>query len=240
MDNSLPLSLAASLAAIGVGLLLPGPAMVGAMLATAHGGRRRGLAHSAGIVTGSALWAIIATLTVVAAISIDPILFAAMLVAGGAYLLLLATCFVRPGKRRMIGSGPADNRSAARAYKSGLLLQAANPKAVLTWAAAIAISAGPRAPVLLPLLAAVAGVALEVSFYTALVWFMSRGGTMIAFGRRQRLFGAMAAAIFALSGLWLLHSAYLAATAAMTFSLKPGGTFFHEAVCHLKVRWGRF
>lgn len=200
----------ASVVAIGAGLLVPGPAMVSTIITTARGGWRLGAAHSAGIITGSAVWAATATAVVAAAVSIDRQMFAALSGVGGVYLLMLSFDLARP--RVVANTETVPSKGKAPGYASGLMLQVCNPKAVITWAAAIAISASPQAPAALPVIVATAGVILEAGFYSALVATFSYSGAVVAYQRGKRLFNALAAGIFAASGLWLLCSAYLTGT----------------------------
>lgn len=230
--TSLPwLLMAASLGAIGVGLLVPGPAMVSTMLATTSGGYRRGLAHSAGIVAGSAVWAACAAAAVASAVSIDRHLFALLLAAGGAYLFIVAIFLAGASTAAPAEAEAMPGRRIASAYWCGFMLQISNPKAVLTWAAAIAISASPGGHAAVPLLVGVAGVALEAGFYAALVAAFSRGAMVTGYRRRKRLFDALAAAVLGLSGLWLLNSAYR--TAAASGAARSAECLsWHEGVRH--------
>ena len=123
-----------------IGAASPGPATLMIMNTAARQGRLAGVFLSFGIVTGSIFWASVAALGFVAALKTSVLLFTAMKLAGGAYLLFLAFRALRSAATRTRPDAPApapEPVSFRRQYMRGLLLHLTNPKAPLVWMATL-------------------------------------------------------------------------------------------------------
>jgi len=132
-----------------VGGASPGPATLAlASTGLAHG-RPPALALAAGIVTGSAIWGVLAGLGLGALMLSHAWAAEALRSIGALYILWLAVraarSAMRPGDPRLAKAAP---RSLGRAYLGGALLHLTNPKAIFSWGAVFAVavpaSAGPE------------------------------------------------------------------------------------------------
>lgn len=97
-------------------------------------GRPAGLLAVAGIVTGSALQAIAATLGLSALLAASQPAFTALKTAGAVYLVWLGTQALwraRRSAREPAGSAPAVSGSGWRSFRAGLLTNLLNPKIIV-------------------------------------------------------------------------------------------------------------
>lgn len=105
----------------------PGPALLYALRQSISGGFRTGLATGAGLATVAALWTAAALLGLKAVFALVPWAYLALKVAGAFYLIYVAVALWRHA--RQPAAAVADPGS--RAFVGGMLVNLANPKAVL-------------------------------------------------------------------------------------------------------------
>lgn len=113
----------------------PGPAMLVALRSTLAGGRAAGFATGAGLALIAAFWTMLALAGLEAVFRAFPWAYAAFKIAGAGYLLYIAWRTWRDAKRP-VGQGALPRR---RAFLDGLLVNLANPKAVLFAAAVLVV-----------------------------------------------------------------------------------------------------
>lgn len=117
-----------ALAAVPI-VLLPGPDTLVVLRSLVRGGRRRGLATAAGILTGLAVWVTVAAAGLSAMLRASEFGYALLRIAGATYLIWLGVQSLRfrravpaagerPARRGLLGSG----------FVSGLLTDLLNPK----------------------------------------------------------------------------------------------------------------
>ncbi|MEQ1725606.1 MAG: LysE family translocator [Sphingopyxis sp.] len=126
----------------------PGPSNM-AIMATAMGaGRVPALMLTAGVVSGSMFWALVAATGLTALLEHYAWALTFIKVAGGLYLLFLAYKSARSAMAATVReqAGDASSATLAALYRRGLYLHLGNPKAVLTWVAIMALGLRPDAP----------------------------------------------------------------------------------------------
>jgi threonine/homoserine/homoserine lactone efflux protein len=115
------------LAFLGVAALLimiPGPDMALVTASALAGGRRAAWSAARGIAAGSALWGAAVALGLAAVLSASPVLFAALRLAGAAYLVYL-------GVQQLRAHHTVTVRRSGRPFVQGLLGNLLNPKAAV-------------------------------------------------------------------------------------------------------------
>lgn len=111
-------------------VLLPGLDMAFVLASALVGGRRAGLAATAGIVAGGVCHVTMGALGIVALLQLVPAAFNAVLLAGAAYIAWIGIALLR--SRAAFGDLPQTRmRSQAATFRQGLLTSLLNPKAYL-------------------------------------------------------------------------------------------------------------
>jgi threonine/homoserine/homoserine lactone efflux protein len=123
--------LAAFTAASLVLIFTPGPDMTLFLGETLRGGRARGLAAMLGVATGLLMHTMLAALGLSALLAASAAAFAAIKVAGVAYLLWLAVAALRHGTALTLDAEATNGRPLHRAYLMGLGVNLLNPKIVM-------------------------------------------------------------------------------------------------------------
>lgn len=113
----------------------PGPALLFAMRATLAGGRWSGIMAGIGLASIAAGWTLAALLGLDAIFRLVPWAYGALKLAGAIYLLHIAWRTWRSA-RQPIATGGASIR---RAFRDGVVINLANPKAVLFAASVIVV-----------------------------------------------------------------------------------------------------
>lgn len=119
----------------------PGPATLAISGTSMAHGRRAGVQVALGVVTGSAIWGIMAGLGFSAVMMAHVWLFEVVRYAGAAYLLYLAIKALRSAwKGDVVVAAVGVKRGL---FWRGLTLHLTNPKAILSWGAIYAIALAP-------------------------------------------------------------------------------------------------
>ena len=200
----------ASFIAIGLAFFAvavsPGPANItNAVVAMSHG-RRASFVYSVGLTVGIALWGIVAATGLGAVMQTSVVLFSALKVLGGLYLLWLAW---QSGRGAMAPAPDAGVKIATgRWFWRGLILNVSNPKTVVAWMAALAVGLDANATAG----ALAAGVILctLVAFGVFLGYMLvfSHARMRAGYRRVSRAVGFAIAGLYTVAGLSLLRSAF--------------------------------
>jgi len=179
--------------------LAPGPSTV-LIIRNSLQSRRSGMMTVLGNETGVFLWGLVAALGLTALLAASEVAYDVMRYAGAAVLVVFGVQAIRAARRGAGGGaglqlgadGGADGPSrgsAGRSYRTGVLMNLANPKA-----AVFAMSFLPQfVPDGVPKLPAIVGLAalqavFEVGYYGAYVWSVARlRGVLSRAGVRRRL-----------------------------------------------------
>jgi homoserine/homoserine lactone efflux protein len=114
--------------------LVPGPAVVFVVTQGLRAGRRAAMVASLGILAANAIWFVASALGIGAVLVALPGLLTALRWAGAAYIAWLGVDALRPRPHANAGM-LAGATAAPRPFRTGVLLQLANPKALLFFAA---------------------------------------------------------------------------------------------------------
>ena len=203
----LPSGLGIALATYAIATASPGPATLAIMGTAMSQGRAQGLVLAAGIITGSLIWGVVAATGFAAVMESASVVLGALKLAGGLYLLFLAWKAARAaltpdGAAARSRTVPAMSLRAA--YRRGLLLHLTNPKAVLAWAAIIALGVGPATTSGdIMLMLGGCGV-LGVVIFAGYALLFSTPAMVRGYARARRGIEAVFAAVFGAAGLRLL------------------------------------
>lgn len=140
----------------------PGAALLYFIKTCMTAGRRAGIAVGVGLGTAAAGWTLAALLGLETLFALFPWTYTALKAAGALYLLWIAVQTWRAARDPLA----ANDRPAGRAFVSGLLVNAGNPKSML-FAAAVIVVVFPQGLAGSDIALIVANhLLLEIAFYT--------------------------------------------------------------------------
>ncbi len=195
-------ALLTALLAFFVAAASPGPATLAqAQVALAHG-RGAALRFGSGLAFGLAVWGAVAAFGVGAVLVQSAAALWALKVVGGAYLLWLA---FKSARSALNPTGTTAPKLQARAwFQGGLLLNLANPKAVLAWIAVLAVALPDTGSDAVLILATLACCCLGWVIYAGYAVIFSVPGARRIYDRSSRIIDGVAAAFFGIFGLRLI------------------------------------
>lgn len=186
----------------------PGPSNMAIMGTAMRDGRLPALALTAGVITGSLFWAILAATGMSAVLAAYAQALFVIKMFGGVYLLYLA---FRAGRSAMkpvsdfvsVDTGRATPRYRAL-YRQGLLMHIGNPKAIMAWIAIMSLGFREDAPAgMLP--AIIGGCAiLGVIVFGSYALLFSTASMIALYTRLRRWIESVLSVVFAAAGLKLL------------------------------------
>jgi threonine efflux protein len=135
--------------AFALAVASPGPSTLAIMAMSMERGRGTGLTLALGVTAGSFTWGLLATAGVSTLLAAHAEALYFIKVAGGLYLLFLASKSARSAMRpdhtqvsaRMVGS-----QDLGRIFLRGYMMHLTNPKAILGWIAIMALGLPPAPP----------------------------------------------------------------------------------------------
>ncbi|MEU1626382.1 LysE family translocator [Streptomyces sp. NPDC020096] len=191
---------------------VPGPSTALIIRHSLRGGRRAGFATVLGNETGVFLWGVAAALGFTALLAASQVAYDVMRYTGAAVLIWFGLQALRASRRAGGGDEGAEPAAAApsawRAYRTGVWVNLANPKAAIfamSFLPQFVPSGAPQLPTVIGL--ATLQALFEVAFYGTYVWFVHRmksvfdrasvrrrmerisGGVLVALGLRLALEG---------------------------------------------------
>lgn len=123
--------------AIGIGAASPGPSFVLVARTAVSQGRTHGLLAAAGIGAGGLVFAVLALLGLHSVLSLSPMLYLALKLAGGLYLAWLGWRIWRSAQQPLHIDSTQAAPPARRAFATGLFTQLSNPKPRLSTPASL-------------------------------------------------------------------------------------------------------
>ena len=188
-----------------IAIASPGPATLALSGTAMEGGRGPGLALAMGIVTGSAVWALIAGMGLGAVMMSHDWAVGLLRYAGAGYLAWLAfksaRAALRPGAAVARAAGA---ESLRHAWARGALIHLTNPKAVLFWGAMFAVVVPPDAPGWVLWQVGLSCLATSTLTMTLLALGFSARPVAAAYLRLRRWFDGVFALLFGLAALKVL------------------------------------
>ena len=189
-----------------VGTASPGPSNLAIMATAANHGRKAALVFALGVVSGSMLWATVATLGVSAALIAYSQFIIAVKIFGGLYLLWLA---FKSG-RNAVATAAASvmklkrTQTFASVYARGAMLHLTNPKAILVWVSIVALSSDSTRSSHGAVIAGCAAIGCWVFGGYAVLFSMDSVRRMYV--RTRRALEGCLAVVFGIAGIGLLTS----------------------------------
>lgn len=177
----------------------PGPAVLMAARTGVTEGMRTGAFLAAGIGAGAVVWASAALFGLTILFQLAPALLVGLKIAGGAYLLWMAWHLWRDADRPIVTDTGRPPRTAASAFRLGLLTQLANPKPAVMFSAIFVGTVPPGTP-LVVLLALLTVVFLNETLWNVFVARIfsldrTRAGYLRLKGGIDRTFGGLLAVL---------------------------------------------
>ncbi|SFI84116.1 LysE family translocator [Jannaschia pohangensis] len=196
----------AVLAAFSLVAVAPGPANLAVSVVAMSHGIGPALRMAAGLALGLAVWGVIACLGFGALLAGSEVALTALRLLGGAYLCWLASRSARAALGpRAVAAAP----SPVRPFRTGLLLNLSNPKAVFAWLAALSMGLGPEAGPGFVTLATAFCAVIGLCNYLGWALLLSRGPVRRAYARAAVWIDGVVAALFAAAGLGLIRQGLL-------------------------------
>ena len=181
-------------------LASPGAALLYCIKTCVSAGRIAGLATGAGLGTAAALWTLAALLGLESLFTLFPWTYTTLKVAGALYLIWIAIQTWRQA-RNPIGESPTPK---GRAFISGLLVNAGNPKSML-FAAAVIVVVFPQGLTAPQIALIVANhLALEILFYSTLAVLLTSASARRGYLGAKPVLDRIAASLLGALGLRLL------------------------------------
>jgi threonine efflux protein len=186
-----------------VGALISPGANVILVSQLAASDRTRSAAFAAlGVTVGATIWATCAVLGVHAFFQAFPQLRLALQIAGGLYLLYVASRLWRSNGALL--NGHAQSVSAFAAFRLGFLTNITNPKSALFFGSVFAAAFPPEPTLTLQISAVVMVVINALCWHLLLAWLFSRAQVRTAYARTRNVANRVASAIVGALGLTLL------------------------------------
>ncbi|GLS18654.1 amino acid transporter [Labrys miyagiensis] len=184
----------------------PGPSNMAIMGIAMRQGRLPALAFTAGVMTGSITWALLAATGISTLLAAYANAIFAIKIGGGLYLLFLgwkaARSAIKPQPLdRSPVTGPVDY---GRLYRRGLMLHLTNPKSILSWIAIMSLGLQAEAPGR-TILAIIAGCALlGITVFGGYALLFSTDLMVRLYQKTRRWIEATLALFFGFAGIRLL------------------------------------
>jgi threonine/homoserine/homoserine lactone efflux protein len=196
---------------LGVAVLVivtPGPDTALTIRNTLLGGRPAGIATAAGVVSGQAVWALATSVGLVALLLASEPAFAAVRIAGAAYLIYLGlqalVAAFRAGRNGRIEVGPRRDLPRRVAARQGLISNLGNPKMAAFFPSLLPQFVPSGEPTFLPLLTlGLVFCALTFVWLSAYAVVVARAGDLLRRPRIRRAMEAVTGAVLVALGLRL-------------------------------------
>src|SRR5688572_22628623 len=187
--------------------IAPGPDMALVTSTALARGRRAGIRTSAGISTGTIIWATLAGVGVAALLQASAEAFTVIRLVGAGYLCflggraLLEAITTRP---EPVGDGAVENRpaGAGRPYRQGLLTNLLNPKVGLFYTTLVPQLVEPGDPIaLVSVFVGLAHATIGFAWLAVLAAAVDRAGNILRRPRIRRALAGLTGAVLVAFGL---------------------------------------
>lgn len=189
-------------------VISPGPAVLAILAAGLSEGRAKALSLTAGVLTGSSIWAVAALIGLVGLLETlgDALIW--LKIASGLYLIYLGSKALRGA---LSDDAPAAMRIGARDtlggyFLAGLLIHLTNPKAVFGWVATMSLGLKPGATTGEAAVLTAACLAVVISLKLLMALVFSTQGLRKAYLRARRAIMFAFAGFFTFAGLRMILS----------------------------------
>jgi amino acid exporter len=188
----------------GLTFLSPGPNLLVVVQSSLSVGRAGGIAAGLGVALGDAIYAALGLLGMTAVIGHSGDLFAAIKIAGGAYLLWLAWKMLAGRASSGVAAGPGAIQASSNLFVRGLVTDLANPQTVLFFASIFAVTLTAATPAWAKVLSWFGIVATSATWRSLLSFAFSRKRVRSVYSRWERAFERIAGVALAGFGAKLI------------------------------------
>jgi threonine/homoserine/homoserine lactone efflux protein len=206
----IPTSLLSISAALTLGAISPGPSFVMVARTALAESRRNGLAAAVGMGIGGVLFSVAAVAGLLALLAAVPMLYLALKLIGGAYLVHLGYRIWRDAKQPLAIEGLAQASHAARwqrAFLLGFITQISNPKTAVVYASIFASLLPPDAPSSVLIALPVIVFLIETVWYSIVAIALSSAAPRARYLASKTWLDRAAGGIMILLGIKLLTDA---------------------------------
>lgn len=193
-----------------VAVVIPGPNFLAVARMAALRGRREALITVAALGIGATTWGLAGFFGIHALFTLAPTLYAALKLAGAAYLIWLGARILRGSFGPVPDQAPAGADSAA--FRLGLLTSLSNPKSALLVGSLFAAVMPPDATLATGLVTVAEMVLISLGWYAALAVMASAAPVAALFRQGRRWIDRTAGAIFVAFGLRLAVTTWMERT----------------------------
>lgn len=192
-----------------VGTASPGPSNLAVMATAMNAGRKPALVLATGIVSGSAVWGVLAAFGLSAVLASWSGALVAMKVLGGLYLLWLAARSARSAMSSSPQADPANSPAPnghLRTYLRGAAMHLTNPKAILVWLSIVSLALPPGAQSRDALRIVLGCVVLGLLVFCGYALVFSTAPARRVYRSLRRVFDGTLALMFGAAGVRMLLS----------------------------------
>ncbi|WP_439857854.1 LysE family translocator [Pseudomonas syringae] len=196
-----------------IGAASPGPSNMRIMGVAMNQGRRPALMLSAGVISGSFFWGLMAATGISAALIASPKVVIFLKIMAGAYMLFLAfkagrSVLVSEEKHR-VEMVNAASTSGFKLYQKGLMMHLVNPKALFGWIATMTLGLGPHANFTTVVITLIGCAILSVTIFSGYAILFSTAPMIHAYRRARRVIEGVLTLVFGAAGIKLLLSGFI-------------------------------
>lgn len=196
-----------------IGAASPGPSNMRIMGVAMNQGRRPALMLSAGVISGSFFWGLMAATGISAALIASPNVVVFLKIMAGAYMLFLAfkagrSVLVSEEKHR-VEMVNAASTSGFKLYQKGLMMHLVNPKALFGWIATMTLGLGPHANFTTVVITLIGCAILSVTIFSGYAILFSTAPMIHAYRRARRAIEGVLTLVFGAAGIKLLLSGFI-------------------------------
>lgn len=185
---------------LALAILSPGPGIIAASQSAAARGRGPSMPYAVGLAFGASLWCLFALFGLTVLFQLVPALFAALKIAGGAYLIWIAIQMWRHAADPLAMAGET---VTGPGFLQGMALNLSNPKPALFYGGIIMsifpALHGPAAGMIY-----VVALSVEVTFYAVVTFVMATGPVRRSYISAKIWIDRVAGALIGALGLSLI------------------------------------
>ncbi|MDZ7903970.1 MAG: LysE family transporter [Rheinheimera sp.] len=200
-------------AALAVGAVSPGPSFIVVARNAMSLSRQHGLATACGMGLGAGTFALLALLGLHAVFTAFPMAFLVLKVAGGMYLLYIASLIIRHATAPLQMQSAADGTGLAvtklQAFRHGLLTQLSNPKTAIVFASVFSALLPAQIPFWFYFVLPLAAMLIDGGWYILVAYLLSAEAPRQTYLKFKTAIDRAAGTVMALLGLKLVFAAFI-------------------------------
>lgn len=207
--NIYSLNILLAFSVYALALISPGPVNLSIMNISMLHGRKVGFIFVLGVVTGSAVWAIIATFGLLELLKLYDDLFLTFIkILGGCYLLFMGFNAFKSvfARNKSISKLNYDAKFHYKLFLHGFLLNLTNPKTVLSWSAIISIGMESSAPNYIVHIIVLGCVIISLSIFLTYSIIFSNNTMIKLYKKNKNTINISLSIVFFYAGYVLLSS----------------------------------